>query len=76
MKLSSSDGTNLTIEQLKEIRETLGNVFERIIEINNGTYKRDVEPIQFDYCTCPQLSNEIDSINEIMKRITKFVYQD
>ena len=69
MKLSSSDGTNLTVEQLKETRDILGRVFERIIEINNsGT--------QFDYCTSPQLANEVERINEIMSRITKIVYQD
>ena len=69
MKLSSSNGTQLTVEQLKETRDILGRVFERIIEINNsGT--------QFDYCTSSQLSNSVDSINEIMSRITKVVYQD
>ena len=69
MKLNSSDGTNLTIEELRKTRDILGRVFERIIEINNSG-------IQFDYCGCPQLSNEVDNINEIMKRITKIVYQD
>lgn len=77
MKLSSNNGTQLTIEELEKTRKTLGDIYERIIEINNGTYTHTFpEPIQFDYVSCPQLSNLVDSINDIMGKITKKVYQE
>lgn len=76
MKLSSSNGTSFTISQLKQCNELLSDCFERINEINNGTFKKSENAVQFDYCTCPELSNEVDKINMIMKKITKVVYQE
>ena len=76
MRLSGSDGTIITIEKLEQARVLLGSAFENIVEINTGTYRRDQEPIQFDYVSCPQLVNLIDSIEEIAKKISKKVYQE
>lgn len=76
MRLSSSDGTMLTIEQLSEVSGKLGDVLERITEINNGTYKKDQEAIQFDFVTCPNLSNEVDKISGLIDRIKSVVYQE
>ena len=75
MILSSSNGTMCTVEELKKVRDILGFAFERIVEVNKGTYRPGQEPIQFDFTTCPELANQIDSIQEIAERISKVVYQ-
>lgn len=75
MTLNSSDGTYLTIEEMKKSCRTLNDCYLRILEINKGTYRRDVSPIQFDYCTCPELANWTDSLKEVIKKLEKVVYQ-
>ena len=53
---------------------TLHECYLRISEINEGTYTSN-KPIQFDYCTCPELANWTDSLKEVIEKIEKVVYQ-
>lgn len=76
MKLSSSDGTMSTIEDLSKAWSLLHSCYLRIQEINDGSYNHLNPPIQFDYVTCPELSNWTDKINDIAKKIDKVVYQE
>ncbi|MEG1926087.1 MAG: hypothetical protein RR415_10110 [Ruthenibacterium sp.] len=75
MKLSSSNGTQMTIYELEQSLKLLQNSFKRIQEINDGSYTNLNPAIQFDFCTCPQLSNLIDQIEMITKKISKVIYQ-
>ncbi len=74
MILSSSDGTKITIEEMEKSWRILHECYLKISEINEGTYSNK-EPIQFDYCTCPELANWTDSLKEIIGKIEKVVYQ-
>lgn len=75
VKLQSENGTQKTIDDLEQVKQLLGNAFERIIEINKGSYKREQDSIQFDYCTCPALSNLVCDIEAMLKKIDKVVFQ-
>jgi len=75
MKLNATDGTQKTIEDLKRAWSILQSCYLRIQEINDGDYKFQQLPIQFDYCTCPELVNWTNNINDITKKINKVVYQ-
>ena len=76
MILSSTDGTRKTIEELSQAWSLLHQCYLRIQEINDGSYNSRLHPpIQFDYVTCPELSNWTDKINDIVKKIDKLVYQ-
>lgn len=75
MKLSSSNGTLITIEDMRKAWSLLHDCYLRIQEINDGSYNQN-PPIQFDYVTCPELSNWTDNLNDIMKKIDKVVYQE
>lgn len=76
MRLSATDGTQKTIEDLRKAKNILQECYLRIQEINNGNYSIKNPPIQFDYCTCPELSNCVDNINDITQKIEKVVYQE
>lgn len=76
MKLSATDGTQKTIEDLKHAWSILQSCYLRIQEINDGDYKFQQSPIQFDYCTSPELVGWTDNINDIAKKINNVVYQE
>jgi hypothetical protein len=76
MKLSSSDGSMIVIDKLTKARELIGEAFETIYEINNGTYRNGQEPKQFDFVSCPILSDKTDSLMDIIKKLDKYVYQE
>lgn len=74
MILSSSNGTQMTIDDLEKAWHILHEVYLRIQEINEGSYSKDPS-IQFDYCTCPELANWTDNIIDIANKINNVVYQ-
>lgn len=67
-RLNSSDGTHLVMDILEESNERLNRALELIIE-NNSDGK------QFDYCNVPELSDEVDRLEDVINRISKVVYQ-
>lgn len=68
MKLSSSNGTNKTLEELEKIEETLLCIKERIPEINHGTYNNS-EAVEFNYQTCPDLRKIMEEIRKTLQVI-------
>ncbi len=76
MKLNATDGTQKTIEDLRHAWSILQSCCLRIQEINNGYYNFQQLPIQFDYCTCSELANWTNNINDIVKKLNKVVYKD
>jgi hypothetical protein len=77
MKLSSTDGTQKTIEDLNKAWSLLHSCYLRIQEINDGTYNSRLNPpIQFDCTTCTELSNWMDKINDITKKINEIVCKE
>ena len=67
-RLNSNDGTNLVMDILDESKNKLKRALEIIIE-NNSNGK------QFDYCNVPELSDEVDTLQETINEISKVVYQ-
>ena len=77
MRLSSSNGTQLTIEELDKAWNLLHGCYLRIQEINDGSYNSRLnDAIQFDYCTCPELSHSVNNLEMIIKKISDVVYQE
>lgn len=68
MSLSSSDGTNLTIEELEKTLYLLKKCQKRIREIKAGTYS-NLPPIPFDGTTCPKLTTLTHEILTISKKL-------
>lgn len=61
MKLSSSNGTQLTIEELTKVCELLNRARTRINEINKGKYNGS-DPLLFTYATCQELKECMENI--------------
>lgn len=72
MMNSSSNGTKLTLEEMKKCWRTLHGCYLRISEINEGTYSGN-EPIQFDSSTCPELGNWVRNLKEVIEKISNVV---
>lgn len=70
---NSQGAKQLTLEQLEDAHSLLSCCYERIIEINAGTYHPDMEPSQFDSQTSSRLSTEIESILNISTRLYRLV---
>ena len=68
MSLSSSDGTNLTIEELEKTLYLFKKCQKRIREIKAGTYS-NLPPIPFDGTTCPKLTTLTHEILTISKKL-------
>lgn len=68
MQLSSSNGTAMAVEYLQKSSEMLRRAFEIIVDVNEGG-------TQFDFVSCPRLSDEVDKVVNISKHIDKIVYQ-
>lgn len=61
VSLSSSDGTYLTVSDLKQAATLMRNALNRIHEINDGTYSYHMPPILFDADTSQEL---LDAVGE------------
>ena len=73
MNLSSSNGTQTTIDDLGKAWDLLHSSYLRFKEINDGSYTKTNPPIQFNRATCPELINLIDDIKDIMKKIEETI---
>lgn len=72
MKLSSSNGTQLTIEELTKACELLNRARTRIKEINKGKYNGS-DPLLFTYATCQELKECMENIKIETRNLDKFV---
>jgi len=55
VSLNSSDGTHLTVSDLKQAATLISKAFNRVQEINDGTYRCHQPPILFDADTSKEL---------------------
>lgn len=74
IKLSSSDGTYLTVSGIKQATGLLRNALQRLEEINDGTYKSDQKPIRFDKDTSPDLLGAVLDAQESVNKLVDFLY--
>ena len=72
MKLSSSNGTQLTIEELTKACELLNRARTRIKEINKGKYNGP-DPLLFTYATCQELKECVENIKIETRNLDGFV---
>jgi len=75
MVLSSSNGTQLTIEQLIQAQAWLLQCEDRIKEINEGTYYSTVPPVEFNATTCPELDGVLKRIKATVNRLEEIAYK-
>lgn len=68
--INSSDGTGMTIDELRKTWNTLHSCYLRIQEINDGTYN-DNQPIEFNINTCVELKVWMQGINDIVNKLNK-----
>lgn len=57
--LSSSDGTQLTVQQINHATKLLRDALQRLTEINEGTYRQSQKPIVFDADTSQELLDSV-----------------
>lgn len=72
MKLSSSNGTQLTIEELTKACELLNRARTRIKEINKGKYNGS-DSLRFTYATCQELEECMKNIKIETRNLDGFV---
>lgn len=72
MKLSSSNGTQLTIEELTKAYELLNRARTRIKEINKEKYNGS-DSLLFTYTTCQELKECMENIKIETRNLDKFV---
>ena len=71
---SSSNGTLKTLEDFQQAAELLQNGFDRLQEINNGTYNPALfGPIPFNGSTCPELAASIKEIRTTLDNIRAYL---
>lgn len=75
MVLSSSNGTQLTIEQLTQAKALLLQCEDRIKEINEGFYYSTILPVEFNATTCPELDEVLKRIKATVGRLEEIVYK-
>lgn len=68
--INSSDGTCLTIDELRKTWHMLHRCYLRVQEINDGTYSKN-EPIEFNVHTCEELKIWMQGINDIVNKLNK-----
>ena len=67
MKLSSSDGTQLTVDELREAYLLLSMCCLRIEEIN--------PPVVFHAGSCPELAELSNQISEISEKLDNLIHK-
>lgn len=75
MKLSSSDGTQLTVDELREAYSLLSRCCLRIEEINSGNYKPGNPPVVFHAGACPELAKLSKQISEISEKLENLIHK-
>ena len=75
MKLSSSDGTQLTVDELREAYSLLSRCCLRIEEINSGNYKPGNPPVVFHAGSCPELAELSKQISEISEKLDNLIHK-
>lgn len=75
MKLSSSDGTQLTVDELREAYSLLSRCCLRIEEINSGNYKPGNPPVVFHAGACPELAKLSKQISEISEKLDNLIHK-
>lgn len=72
MKLSSSNGTRKTVEDLKLAAHLISDADLRILEINGGCYSEN-PPIEFNSKTSKELKEAIKSLSERIKVLESWI---
>lgn len=62
IKLSSSDGTMMSVSDLNQAVTLIMRTMCRIEEINNGSYRNSSKKIKFNTQTSPELSEMIQRL--------------
>lgn len=76
VSLSSSDGTYLTVSDLREAASKMRNAMARLKEINDGTYSWTQPPIQFDADTSQELLDIVGSCFYAAKDLVNYILHD
>ena len=75
MKLSSSDGTQLTVDELREAYLLLSMCCLRIEEINSENYKLGNPPVVFHAGSCPELAELSNQISELSEKLDNLIHK-
>ena len=75
IKLSSSDGTGITVEEIINAAKLLRRAYDRMNEINYGTYKGEQAAFEFNAVTCPEFRDAMFEVSEAVNNLENaFVY--
>lgn len=70
IQLSSSDGTRLTVEGIIQAKLLIKNARVRLMEINDGRYKPNQPPIEFNADTSQEL---LDAVYYLQREVNWLV---
>lgn len=75
VRLSSSDGTRITVEEVINAAKFLRRAYDRMNEINYGTYKEEQAAFEFNARTCPEFRDAMFEVSEAVNNLENaFVY--
>ncbi len=73
--MEGNDGRKEVLDNLSKVITEASTILLTLKKINNGTYKDDQSPIQFDYCTSDELARKVSSLENITEQISDIVFQ-